>query len=144
MLEADPLRFGELQRRYLSNPNVFCINELVTFEGERCLDSLLMSTPLPEIFDLMSIDVDGNDYHVWDTLHCFKPRVVVIEYNPTIPSSVVFIQASPPPPHQICAHRPYAPPLACVGAGYVGVPGLVPSRPGGAGQVQGIRAGRHT
>lgn len=60
MLEADPLRFAELQRRYLSNPNVYCINELVTFDGERSLDSLLMNTPLPKQFDLISIDVDGS------------------------------------------------------------------------------------
>ncbi len=31
--------------------------------------------------DLLSIDVDGNDYHIWDAISCITPRVVCIEYN---------------------------------------------------------------
>ena len=34
--------------------------------------------------DLMSIDVDGNDYHLWRALEGFAPRVVVIEYNASV------------------------------------------------------------
>jgi len=30
--------------------------------------------------DLLSIDIDGNDYWIWKAIKC-KPRVVVIEYN---------------------------------------------------------------
>ena len=31
--------------------------------------------------DLLSIDIDGNDYWVWEVMSVVKPRVVVIEYN---------------------------------------------------------------
>ncbi len=31
--------------------------------------------------DLLSIDVDGNDYHVWQAVQSISPRVVVVEYN---------------------------------------------------------------
>jgi hypothetical protein len=31
--------------------------------------------------DLLSIDVDGNDYHLWEALTCVEPRVTVVEYN---------------------------------------------------------------
>jgi len=31
--------------------------------------------------DLLSIDIDYNDYYVWDAITKYKPRVVIIEYN---------------------------------------------------------------
>jgi len=31
--------------------------------------------------DLLSIDIDGNDYWVWDSITVVQPRLVVIEYN---------------------------------------------------------------
>jgi len=36
---------------------------------------------LPGEIDLLSIDIDGNDYWVWEALSQVQPRVVVVEYN---------------------------------------------------------------
>ncbi|MGJ4950098.1 hypothetical protein [Bradyrhizobium sp. HKCCYLS20291] len=30
---------------------------------------------------LLSIDIDGNDYWVWEAIDCISPRIVVAEYN---------------------------------------------------------------
>jgi len=38
---------------------------------------------VPHIFDVLSIDIDGNDYWVWEALN-YAPRLVVIETNPGI------------------------------------------------------------
>lgn len=35
--------------------------------------------------DLLSIDIDGNDYHVLGAIRAVRPRVVVIEYNAKFP-----------------------------------------------------------
>ncbi|HEX4227164.1 MAG TPA: hypothetical protein VHZ07_00740 [Bryobacteraceae bacterium] len=49
------------------------------------IDHLISDEHPPAEIDLLSIDIDGNDFHVWDQIHCVRPRVVVIEYNPKFP-----------------------------------------------------------
>jgi hypothetical protein len=36
---------------------------------------------VPKDLDLLSIDVDGNDYHLREKLSGYNPRVVIMEYN---------------------------------------------------------------
>ena len=43
---------------------------------------------VPEEFDLLSIDIDQNTYYIWEGLRGFRPRVVVIEYNSSIPPEI--------------------------------------------------------
>ena len=38
---------------------------------------------VPAEIDLLSLDIDGNDYWVWEALTAVRPRVVAIEYNAT-------------------------------------------------------------
>jgi hypothetical protein len=45
--------------------------------------TLLESGLSPEI-DLLSIDVDGNDYWFWKDINYLNPRIVVIEYNASL------------------------------------------------------------
>lgn len=41
--------------------------------------------------DLLSIDVDGNDYYVWEAVNAVRPRVVCIEYNGKFPPDCQWI-----------------------------------------------------
>lgn len=36
---------------------------------------------IPKEFDLLSIDVDGNDYHLRESIKHYRPRVIIQEYN---------------------------------------------------------------
>jgi len=45
------------------------------------IDGLIASANLGPEIDLLSIDVDGNDYHLWEAVQSVNPRVVAIEYN---------------------------------------------------------------
>lgn len=56
--------------------------EFITAEN---INDLFKKYKVPKEFDLLSIDMDGNDYWVWKAIEKYSPRVVVMEYNPTIP-----------------------------------------------------------
>ena len=45
------------------------------------IQSLFDKANTPIEPDLLSIDIDYNDYYVWDAITKYKPRVVIIEYN---------------------------------------------------------------
>ena len=96
MIEADPLRFSACQERFKANPSVHCFNHFVQFEGPHSVDGFLAAAGCPEEFALISIDVDGNDYYFWESLTQFHPQVVIIEFNPTIPNDVDWVQPKDP------------------------------------------------
>jgi hypothetical protein len=45
----------------------------------------LKNTPITHEFDLLSIDIDGMDYHIWEGLKNYRPKIVIIEVNSSIP-----------------------------------------------------------
>ncbi len=82
MLEGDDDRYARLVRSYAPLPSVKTVHTYVTVEN---IVSLFETLGIPQRFDLLSIDVDGNDYWLWKALHAYHPRVVVIEYNAEFP-----------------------------------------------------------
>jgi hypothetical protein len=68
-------------RAYLEGGHLKVIEGLVTAEN---INRLIASAGLGGEIDLLSIDIDNNDYWVWKAIDAVKPRVVVIEYNPTL------------------------------------------------------------
>lgn len=56
--------------------------EFITAEN---IEKLFKKYRLPREFDLLSIDIDRNDYWVWKAIKKYSPRVIVIEYNSSIP-----------------------------------------------------------
>ncbi|HTA29858.1 MAG TPA: hypothetical protein VK731_05205 [Candidatus Cybelea sp.] len=96
LIEGSERRFLDLTRRHGKNGRVIAMNAFVGFTQSDGLDALLSKTPIPREFDLLSIDIDGNDYHVWGAFGAYAPKVVCIEYNPTIPTELEFIQPADP------------------------------------------------
>lgn len=99
LIEADPERFENLQKNCADLHRTTLLNRLVGFNASDGLDAILQHTGIPKDFDLLSIDIDGNDYHVWAGVSDYKPKVVCIEYNPTIPNEIDFVQ---PPDLNVC------------------------------------------
>ena len=57
-------------------------NERITAEN---IENLFQKYQVPENFDLLSIDIDYNDFWVWKAISKFHPRVLVIEFNSSVP-----------------------------------------------------------
>jgi hypothetical protein len=68
-------------------------NELINLKKEwinaENINQLFEKYQVPKNFDLLSIDIDFNDYWVLQAidLNKFSPRVIVVEYNSHIPSN---------------------------------------------------------
>lgn len=45
------------------------------------IEQLFSELRVPAEFDLLSIDIDNNDYWVWQAIRNYSPRVVAVEYN---------------------------------------------------------------
>jgi hypothetical protein len=45
------------------------------------IDALLRSAGFGEDVGLLSIDIDGNDYWIWEAIQSIRPAIVVVEYN---------------------------------------------------------------
>ena len=74
------------------NPNVGIRREFVDAEN---VNGILSKYKVPQEFDVLSIDIDGNDYWVWKAIS-YQPRVVVIEWNCSIsPFRALSIPYSP-------------------------------------------------
>jgi hypothetical protein len=95
LVEGNKDRFQELKQNYIDNTNVIAFNKLVDISGgENSLDSILRQTPIPHDFDFLCIDIDGCDWQIWESFTTYSPRLVSIEFNPTIPNHVHFVQDS--------------------------------------------------
>lgn len=91
LIEGSTDKFFDLEKTYCENDRVQTLNRFVAF-GEDSLDNILATTNTPIDFDFLSIDIDGNDWHVWESLQNYRPRVVAIEFNPTVQNDVYFVQ----------------------------------------------------
>ncbi|MBU4348428.1 hypothetical protein KJ671_02960 [Patescibacteria group bacterium] len=92
LIEADKTKFKELADNFCGNNKVTCINSLVGFDNDNNIEQILRKKSVPINFDFISIDIDGNDYYIWESMKEYRPKVVAIEFNPTIPPNVEYAQ----------------------------------------------------
>jgi len=96
LIEGSNARFKELKSNYLHTEKVATVNRFVGLAVHDNLDHILAETSIPVDFDFLSIDIDGNDYHVWKASSRYAPKAVCIEFNHTIPNEVKFVQPADP------------------------------------------------
>ena len=82
-IEGDKNRYNDLLKTCEKQKKIIPINKFVNDNDK--LDHILSSTPIPKDFLVLSVDIDGNDYHVWNALKIYKPIIVIIEIGSGIP-----------------------------------------------------------
>jgi predicted O-methyltransferase YrrM len=87
LIEGNRKRY-ELLKQNVAEYGCTCIHAFVEREGGNSLEALLQNEGIEEEADLLSIDIDGNDYYILESLEKIRPRVVICEYNPTIPAEL--------------------------------------------------------
>jgi len=88
LIEGDKRFYATLSNLYQGYSRVKTQETFITPEN---IDDLFTQAGVPEDFDLMSIDIDSIDYHVWEGLNKFTPKIVIVEYNSTVPADVEYI-----------------------------------------------------
>jgi len=82
LIESDRRFFRALSELYAGQQKIRLLRSLVTPEN---IDALFSAANVPHNFEILSIDIDSIDFYVWEGLSTFRPKVVVIESNPSIP-----------------------------------------------------------
>jgi hypothetical protein len=92
-MEADAAQFERLQARYADRVHVRTLRAVVT---PGTIDALLDAGRVPAEPDVLSIDIDSNDFYVWEAIASRRPRLVVIEYNAALPPHRRLVQPLDP------------------------------------------------
>jgi hypothetical protein len=78
-LEGDQEAAGRLVRNFSDNPDVRTEHAFIT-RGN--IEEIFRRNAVPENPFILLIDMDGNDYYIWESITHYNPQVVSIEYNP--------------------------------------------------------------
>lgn len=92
-IEGDSNKFKELIKTSKGDikGTIIPINKYVNDD----LDLILSETNIPEEFLILSIDVDGIDYHIWKNMRKYKPIIIIIEIDSGIPPPIEYIYNQP-------------------------------------------------
>jgi hypothetical protein len=96
-IEASERSNKEIQKNLkplIDDQKLSVVAQFITREN---IVGLFEDCGVPNELDLVSIDIDGNDYWVWEALLSrYSPRVVVIEYNALLgPSAPWVVEYNP-------------------------------------------------
>jgi hypothetical protein len=91
-IEGDAERYQALLNTTRKYPKIVPRHAFVArfSDDELSLDSILAGTGIPTEFTLLSVDIDSYDCDVWESLKNYRPKIVVIEINSSVPPGVVW------------------------------------------------------
>lgn len=70
--------------RYIREDNIYWSNNLkaeCAFITAENINDLIRNQGVSGEIGILSVDIDGNDYWVWEAIDCVNPGIVICEYN---------------------------------------------------------------
>ncbi len=97
------IRYGKAFYRYCRDTSVYPPKLIKAWVNAENVNELFRENEVEGEIDVLSIDVDGMDYWIWDAIDCVSPRVIVAECNnlwaadesKTIPYNAAFVSDAP-------------------------------------------------
>lgn len=84
-IEGDEGAVKRLQSRFRPAIDAQRLRVLNAFITRDNINSLITSAGMQGQIDLLSVDVDGNDYYIWKAIDAVLPRVAIVEFNGKMP-----------------------------------------------------------
>ncbi len=88
-VEPNPAAFEQLTKLY---PKVKCVQKAIA--GDNTIDGLLEQMSFPRRFDLLNLDIDGQECYVWEAMVKYRARIVIVEWSPYVASDFVPIKGT--------------------------------------------------
>ena len=80
IIESDSDHVKQIRKKnYYWKYDLGVVNKFITKEN---INQIFLDFMVPKKPGLLSIDIDGNDYWIWEEITEFHPSIVIIEYNP--------------------------------------------------------------
>jgi hypothetical protein len=90
-IEGSPKYCTQVEQNFkhvITTGQLKIVNAFITVEN---IESLFDKSDVPIELDMLSIDIDGNDYYIWEAINKYKPRVLIAEYNAVIRPNIPWI-----------------------------------------------------
>lgn len=84
-IEGSEDNVREIERLFRPAINKQNLKVSQNFINKDNINEIIRENSISGEVDFLSIDIDGNDIYVWESINIIKPRVVCIEYNGKIP-----------------------------------------------------------
>ena len=89
-IEASAKQVNRIKLGFKKTISTGQLSIVKAFISRNNINDLISSQVQQKEIDLLSVDIDGNDYHILEQISCVIPRVIVIEYNAKFPPPVLY------------------------------------------------------
>lgn len=89
LFDGDPVFVAEGQRFFASHPATRAMPPVMRAEWftRDNVNRVLASAGVPDEVDVLSLDIDGNDLHLWNAM-TLRPRILICEFNNAVPGEL--------------------------------------------------------